>query len=192
MDFFDDEATGQIPATPPPPRRRTNRRRNQILRLVIGIAVIFVILVLLVFWIRSCQQNRKETAYRSYLEAVATAIDDSNALGKNLEKIVADPTKYDHNELKTQVQGLVTQQEEIATRVARLDHPGTLDGESARAHRGNGGPHPRLRALPQGDRGRPEREEAGEGGLASPRSRATSPAPTPTISRASTPRRATP
>lgn len=131
MDFFDDEATGPIDAPPPPRRRSSNRRRNRILRLALGIAVVFVVLVLLIFWGRSCQHNKKVDSYRSYMDAVATAIDDSNSLGKSLKKIVDDPTKYDNTELKTQLQGLVTQQDEIATRVDRLDHPGTLDDEAA-------------------------------------------------------------
>jgi hypothetical protein len=129
VDFFEDEATTTLPP-PPPTRHRPDRRRTRIQRLVIGLAVLFVIIFLLAWWLRSCQHNRKVDAYRSYLGAVTTAVKDSDALGKKLKTIIADPTKYSHDQLKAQLADLVTRQDEIATRVSRLDHPGSLSDEA--------------------------------------------------------------
>jgi len=98
VDFFDDDATGQRPPadTPSPERparRRSNRRRSRIQRIVILAAILFLIVFALAWWARSCQQNRKVGSYRSYLDGVSTAITDSSALGKQLDQLVANPTK---------------------------------------------------------------------------------------------------
>jgi hypothetical protein len=131
VDFFDDDADAEALPPAPRPRRSSNRRRNRILRLVFIGAILFLVILLLAFWVRSCQQNRKEEAYRDYMSAVATAIDDSEKVGKDLSKIVADPGKYGSgDELKTALDELVARQDEIATRVGRLERPDTLADEA--------------------------------------------------------------
>ena len=133
VDFFDDDASGQAPAadTPPPvrPPRRSNRRRNRILRIVILAAIVFLIVFGLAWWARACQQNRKVGSYRSYMDGVSTAIADSNALGKQLNQLVADPTKFSRKELIGKLDELSSKQEEIAVRSDRLKPPDTLKVE---------------------------------------------------------------
>jgi len=133
VDFFDDDASGQAPAadTPPPvrPPRRSNRRRNRILRIVILAAIVFLIVFGLAWWARACQQNRKVGSYRTYMDGVSTAIADSNALGKQLNQLVADPTKFSRKELIGKLDELSSKQEEIAVRSDRLKPPDTLKVE---------------------------------------------------------------
>lgn len=131
MDFFDDDANAeQLPASPPP-RRQSNRRRTRTQRLVILGVVFFVVVVLLAWWIRACQHDRKVAAYRDYMTAVATAIDDSKELGKQLNEIVGDPTKFENRKtLLAELDTLVALQDEIAKRAARQEHPDSLDAQA--------------------------------------------------------------
>lgn len=134
VDFFDDDATGQRPPadTPSPERparRRSNRRRSRIQRIVILAAILFLIVFALAWWARSCQQNRKVGSYRSYLDGVSTAITDSSALGKQLDQLVANPTKFSRKQLIGKLDELSDKQAEIAVRADRLEPPDTLKAE---------------------------------------------------------------
>ncbi len=131
MDFFDDDADAQELPRAPRPRRPSNRRRNRILRLAIAGVAFFLVVLALAWWVRSCQHDRKVQSYRDFMSAVGTAIDDSAKIGKDLGKIVADPGKQAGGaELVAALAKLVSAQDEIATRAARLDHPDTLAAEA--------------------------------------------------------------
>jgi len=131
VDFFDDDADAEALPPSPRPRRRSNRRRLRVQRLIIALAILFVLIFLLAWGVRSCQHERKVQSYRDYLGSVGTAIADSDEIGKQLAKIVADPGKYGSgDELKAALADLVTRHDEIATRVARLDHPDALAAEA--------------------------------------------------------------
>lgn len=134
MDFFDDDATSgpTAPASSsPPPRRRTNRRRTRIQRLAVVAVVLFLLVFGIAWWAKSCQHSRKVGAYRTYFESVASAISDSDSLGKQLEQIVANPTRYSRKELTAKLDQLAAGQQEIAVRADRLDAPDPLADEQA-------------------------------------------------------------
>jgi uncharacterized protein Smg (DUF494 family) len=143
VDFFEDDANADALPPSPRPRRQSDRRRTRIQRLAIVLVVLFVVIFLFAWWVRSCQQSRKVESYRTYMDAVATAIDDSAKLGKDLAKIVGDPAKYENGDaLLADLDTLVAKQDEIATRAERQDHPDSLasqadefaTGMSVRAH----------------------------------------------------------
>ncbi len=136
MDFFDDDATSvstkRDPDAPPPaPRRRTDRRRTRIERIVILAVVLFVIVFGLAWWARTCQHNQKVASYRNYFQSVTTAIADSSTLGKQLNQLVNNPTKYSRKELVAKLQELSAKQDEIAVRADRLEAPATLAAQQA-------------------------------------------------------------
>ncbi|MCX6363817.1 MAG: hypothetical protein NTW58_06535 [Actinobacteria bacterium] len=134
MDFFDDDATSQAPVrerSSSPSRRRSNPRRTRIQRILILAAILFIIVFALAWWARSCQQSRKVASYRTYFEGVAAAISDSAALGKQLDQIVASPTKFSRKELTAKLAELSAKQNEIAVRADRLEPPDTLSSEQS-------------------------------------------------------------
>ncbi len=136
MDFFDDDAAAQAPKrdqpeSPSSPRRRSNPRRTRIQRIVILAAILFVIVFAMAWWARSCQHNRKVSSYRTYFEGVSLAISDSAALGKQLDQLVAAPTRFSRKELTAKLAELSAKQNEIAVRADRLEPPETLASEQA-------------------------------------------------------------
>jgi hypothetical protein len=134
VDFFDDE-TGRAPGdtggppSSPSPRRRPDRRRTRIQRLAILALILFIVVFALAWWARSCQHNRKVDSYSTYFDGVATAISDSDALGKQVSGIMKDPAKLSRKELVAKLGQLSDQQDEIAVRAGRLEPPGTLEDE---------------------------------------------------------------
>jgi hypothetical protein len=127
VDFFDDDANAEPLPPSARPRRQSSRRRTRVQRLLIVLAVLFVVIFLLAWWLRSCQHSRKVEAYRDYMSAVATAIDDSKTLGKQLDAIVGDPTQFENGKaLLAELDKLAAQQDEIAQRAARQEHPDSL------------------------------------------------------------------
>jgi hypothetical protein len=134
VDFFDDDATSQAPRRDQPAspaRRRSNPRRTRLQRILILAAILFVVVFAMAWWARSCQQNRKVASYRTYFEGVSAAISDSAALGKQLDSIVASPTKFSRKELTAKLAELSAKQNEIAVRADRLEPPDTLTTEQA-------------------------------------------------------------
>jgi len=134
VDFFDDDATSQAPGrdqSASPSRRRPDRRRTRIQRILILAAILFVVVFAMAWWARSCQHNRKVASYRTYFGGVSAAISDSAVLGKQLDQLVADPTKFSRKELTAKLAELSAKQNEIAVRAARLAAPGTLASEQA-------------------------------------------------------------
>jgi hypothetical protein len=133
VDFFDE--TGRAPddsggpPSAPPSRRRPDRRRTRIQRLAILALILFVVVLGLAWWARSCQQNRKIDSYRTYFDGVGAAIGDSDALGKQVSAIMKEPAKLSRKELVGKLGQLSDQQDEIAVRAARLEPPGALDDE---------------------------------------------------------------
>ena len=134
MDFFDDDAPVQTPpadVSTARQRRRPDRRRTRIQRILILAAILFVVVFALAWWARSCQHNRKVASYSTYFDNVATAISDSNDLGKQLNVVITKPTSLQRSQLVAKLNDLTAKQKEIAVRAARLQPPSTLSAEQA-------------------------------------------------------------
>ncbi len=123
------EATGSTP--PLRQRRRPDRKRTRRQRFAILAIILFVIVFALAWGARSCQQSRKVDAYRTYLEGVSAAIEDSATLGKQLNQIFTNPTKFSRKEFVAKLDELVVKQNEIAARAEGFEPPSTLSTEQA-------------------------------------------------------------
>jgi len=134
VDFFDDDAPAQSPprdVTTASQRRRPDRRRTRIQRILILAAILFVVVFALAWWARSCQHSRKVASYSTYFDSVATAISDSNDLGKQLNTVIQNPTSLQRSQLVAKLNDLAAKQDEISVRASRLQPPSTLDSEQA-------------------------------------------------------------
>jgi hypothetical protein len=137
VDSLDAGTTGSAPldsaSSPPPPpqRRRPDRKRTRLQRIAILAAILFLMVFALAWGARSCQQSRKVDSYRTYLEAVTTAIGDSATLGKQLDQLVDTHTKYSRKQFVAKLDELSVKQNEIAARAEGFKPPDTLAAEQA-------------------------------------------------------------
>ena len=136
MNFFEDDEGGRVPPASTPPARRQrigkvrNKRTLRIQRLAIIVVALFVVVLLLTLWIRSCQHNQKVSGYKDYLSGVQSLITDSNKVGQDLSAIVNNPRKYTRPGLLTKLQSMVNAQNDVATRSQLLKPPGKLVGQN--------------------------------------------------------------
>ena len=128
MSFFDDDAeVTQVTAPAPRQRRRRNRTRLRIQRLVIALVALFVLVFVLALLVRSCQQSAKESSYRTYFTEVQQVESDAaNKVDKPIASLLADPTRLGRTQLVAELQSLVNQQKDIATRTSQISPPGKL------------------------------------------------------------------
>ncbi len=136
MDFFDDEtsrapADAAGPPSSPSRRRPTNRRRTRIQRLLILAAILFLIVLGLAWWARSCQHNHKVSTYQTYFNGVSKVVTDSDTQGKKVSSIMYDPSKLSQKQLVATLDQLTANQDEIAVRAGRLQPPQALATEQA-------------------------------------------------------------
>jgi hypothetical protein len=121
---------GRGPRGPRGPRlpQRPLRPRagfTPLLRLLGLIAFAILIVVLLLLWVQSCQNDAKRDAYTSYMTEIAEVGRDSQRVGRELSDVLTTP-RLTPAELQEQLSGLV-QQQTIGTQRARgLDPPGPL------------------------------------------------------------------
>ena len=128
VSFFDDDAeTTQVKAPTPRPRRKRSRSRLRIQRLVIALVALFILVFVLALVVRSCQQNAKESTYRTYFTLVQGVITDSKKqVGKPIAALLANPTRYGKSELQTRLAHIVAAQGEITKRTESIHPPGKL------------------------------------------------------------------
>ena len=128
VSFFDDDAeTTQVKAPTPRTRRKHSRSRLRIQRLIIALVALFILVFVLALVIRSCQQNAKESTYRTYFTSVGQVLADSKTkVGTQIVAVLADPTKYGKTGLQAKLQSIVDAQNEITQRTENIKPPGKL------------------------------------------------------------------
>jgi hypothetical protein len=128
VSFFDDDPeTTQVKAPTPRPRRKRSRSRLRIQRLIIALVALFILVFVLALVVRSCQQNAKESTYRTYFTQVQQIITRSkNDVGKPIAALLADPTRYGKTQLQATLNKLVVTQSGITTDTKNIDPPGKL------------------------------------------------------------------
>ena len=96
-----------------------------LLRLLGLIAFAILIVVLLLLWAQSCQENKKRDAYGSYMSDISAVGRDSVRVGRELSDALTTQG-IKPAELQKQLANLVQQQEIGAARAEKLDPPGPL------------------------------------------------------------------
>jgi hypothetical protein len=140
FDFFEDLETheeaspqerkpGRPPGGPPPRRPAGGPGLTPTLRLVGLIVFAIVVIVLLVFWVQSCQGSGKKKSYSNYMEQATVITRDSDAIGAKLGKALVTPG-IKPNALAATIDGLATQQQQGLTEAEQLKAPGPLREEN--------------------------------------------------------------
>ena len=137
FDFFDDEPTqGESfeedqPRQPPrrpsrrPPSGRPPVGVTPLVRLAGLIAFAILIIVLLVFWISSCQGAGKKSAYKRYMEKIAVVAKDSEQIGRELnDALTTQGIKF--SELNTKLSGLAQREQQDVAAARALSPPGPI------------------------------------------------------------------
>jgi hypothetical protein len=141
FDFFDESPTAE---QQPTQRVRMPRRRPSgspprapmrpphgfapLLRLVGLIAFAILIVVLLVFWVQSCQGASKRNAYRHYVENVSELANTSDRIGRDLTDALTTPGQKVTG-LQTALSGLAEREQQDVVKAEALDPPGALRDE---------------------------------------------------------------
>jgi hypothetical protein len=145
FDFFDDdqpsparpaEEDTQIGREPPPAERRGGGGRRSsggrppvgmtpLLRLAGLIAFGILIVVLLVFWISSCQDAGKKNSYKNYYEKVGVVANDSAQVGRELnDALTTQGIKF--GELESKLNGLAQREQQNVAALRSIHPPGPL------------------------------------------------------------------
>jgi hypothetical protein len=146
FDFFDDDQPSptrpadeetQIGREPPPAERRGGgggRRPSggrppvgmtPLLRLAGLIAFGILIVVLLVFWVSSCQDAGKKSSYKNYYEKVGVVANDSAQVGRELnDALTTQGIKF--GELESKVNGLAQREQQNVAQLRSIHPPGPL------------------------------------------------------------------
>ena len=143
FDFFDDdeppssrpaEDETQVSREPPPAERRGGRRppggrppvgMTPLLRLAGLIAFGILIVVLLVFWVSSCQDAGKKSSYKRYMEKIGTVASDSEQIGRELnDALTTQGIKF--GELESKVNGLAQREQQNVAQLRSIHPPGPL------------------------------------------------------------------
>ena len=140
FDFFEEPETQEAPGRgdrtlrrplggrgPRLPRGPVRPRPGltPLLRLLGLIAFAILLVVLLLLWVQSCQEDQRRDAYADYMTDVAAVGRDSERVGRELSDVLTTQG-IKPAELQKQLAGLVQQQEIGTTRARNLDPPGPL------------------------------------------------------------------
>jgi hypothetical protein len=142
FDFFDDdppptravEEETQVGREPPPAERRGSRRpptgrppvgMTPLLRLAGLIAFAILIVVLLVFWISSCQGASKKSSYKRYYEKVGVVANDSEQVGRELNDALTTQG-IKSGELEQKIDGLAQREQQNVAALRSIHPPGPL------------------------------------------------------------------
>ena len=144
FDFFEEPDTREAAGRERTPRRPLSSRLGggrgpreprgpirpragftPLLRLLGLIAFAILIVVLLLLWAQSCQENKKRDAYDDYMAGMSTIARESERVGRELSDALTTQG-IKPAELQTQLTSLVRQQELGVTSAEELDPPGPL------------------------------------------------------------------
>jgi hypothetical protein len=139
FDFFDEPETREDaprqrsprrPAGGGPPRRplRPPAGFTPLLRLAGLIAFAILIVVLLVFWVQSCQGASKRSAYRKYMQSVSSVGQSSEQTGRELNSLLTTPGLKEP-QLEQKLDSFAQQEKQNLSQAQGLAPPGPLRAE---------------------------------------------------------------
>ncbi len=132
MSFLDDRQSGSSRDSPPRrsrgPRRPARPGGEVRTRQLVALGVGLLLLLLLVFGVRSCRNSSAERANLGYVQEAGAIVQESRQTSEGLFGLLRDPGDQSPVKLQSTVNGLRVQAEQLADRTARTDHPDDLSG----------------------------------------------------------------
>jgi hypothetical protein len=140
FDFFDEPATEEAAqrrtirrggnGTPRGPRRpmRPSPGVTPLLRLVGLIAGAILVVVLLVFWVQSCQGASEHSKYKSYMDNVSGIAKDSQTAGRQVADLLTTPGEREAD-LETKLGRFADQEGQYVSQAQDVAPPGPLRSE---------------------------------------------------------------
>lgn len=135
MSFLEDReppprrSSSRLPRRPSPGRGGSERgpasgdlRKRRLAALAIGLLV----LVALLFLVRSCRESARERAFTDYARDSAGVVEESTQLSGELFGLFRDPRGQSPVEIQSSLNGLSVQGEQLVDRAGRLDVPDQL------------------------------------------------------------------
>ena len=146
FEFFDEPDTQEAASTqrrrmplprpqPRPPGSGPPKRSGGIaplLRLVGLIAFAILIVVLLVFWIQSCQGSSKHSEFENYMNDISQTASQSQSIGKEFARLLTTPGLKE-DDLESRLNGLAQRQRQLVARAQDIVPPGQLRDEQRAA-----------------------------------------------------------
>lgn len=120
---------GGPPRSPRPPLRPP-RGAAPLARLVGLVAFAILIVVLLVFWVQSCQSNAKRNAYRSYMQNASQIASSSKTVGSDFANALTTPGEK-QSSLRQTLASLAQREQQDVAKAQALHPPGPLRDENA-------------------------------------------------------------
>jgi hypothetical protein len=133
FDFFDESATSESAPKDGPTGRRPKLPKRppappggpQLYRLGLLIAGAILLAVILILVVNNCRGDQKQSAYEGYIEDAGGIATESAEIGNQLNNQLTTPG-IRLEALRTDVEGLQEQQEQLLTRAQDLSPPGPL------------------------------------------------------------------
>ncbi len=140
FDFFDDESETReqpsrlrrVTARGPRRARKPPTGLGPLLRLAALVAFAIAVVVLLVFWVQSCQGESKRSGYESYLRDIATIGSNSQRIGANLSRELTQ-TGVRQAQLGPPIDALAQRQQQDILRAQAFDPPAALRAQHGEA-----------------------------------------------------------
>ncbi len=140
FDFFDEPETREDASRKRTPRRgggdgpprgpiRPPAGFTPLLRLAGLIAFAILIIVLLVFWVQSCQGASKRNSYKHYMEKVAAIGQNSQQTGQELNGLLTT-AGLKEADLETKLDSFSQQEQQNVAQAKTLQPPGPLRSEN--------------------------------------------------------------
>lgn len=136
MSFLDeelDESPRRSGSRRPPPRGPGVDSQTLWVRRAIAVGVGLLVVLLLVFGVRSCLGARKKQAFRNYVRDVSSLVQESNQQSQQLFNVLKVPTSGTPSpvDLTNNANGVRVQSEQLVDRANSTSHPSEMNA----AHR---------------------------------------------------------
>ncbi len=134
MSFLEDREPPPRRSSSRPPRRQPPGRGSSgraeggelLKRRLVALVVGLLVLLALLFLVRSCRDSARERAFTDYARDSAGVVEESTQLSGELFGLLRDPRDQSPVELQSAVNGLAVQAEQLVDRGSALDVPDQL------------------------------------------------------------------